>query len=297
MKVILLKELKGKGGEGDVIDVAPGFANNYLLTQGYAILATKGNLKQLEQRKHNIAKREEKRIADAEDDLLDAADDLEDIFKFFPNQQRIWDKAAALLRDMKREREYLAASTDATEALATIERVFDAASPYNQINLLSGAMQTVEDAYDEKLNAKRQELLDRIESIYADIEAKAEQSEVKLAAIGQRKLSRRDMAHDTRSLSDLDALAIRLNNDQTDFYTQIDAEVERRKPKPQPSGTGGKTHTPPAPAKPARIKRVERSLIFKPETLRTEADIDRYLDRVRAELVRDLAGNDGIRIQ
>ena len=66
MKVILLKELKGKGGEGDVIDVAPGFANNYLLTQGYAILATKGNLKQLEQRKSNIAKREEKRIADAE---------------------------------------------------------------------------------------------------------------------------------------------------------------------------------------------------------------------------------------
>lgn len=66
MKVILLKELKGKGGEGDIIDVAPGFANNYLLTQGYAILATKGNLKQLEQRKHNIAKREEKRIADAE---------------------------------------------------------------------------------------------------------------------------------------------------------------------------------------------------------------------------------------
>ena len=33
MKVILLQELKGKGGEGDVVDVAPGFANNYLLPQ------------------------------------------------------------------------------------------------------------------------------------------------------------------------------------------------------------------------------------------------------------------------
>ena len=65
MKVILLKELKGKGGEGDVIDVAPGFANNYLLTQGDAIRATKGNLKQLEERKNNIAKREEVRIANA----------------------------------------------------------------------------------------------------------------------------------------------------------------------------------------------------------------------------------------
>lgn len=65
MKVILLKELKGRGGEGDVIEVANGYANNYLLTQGYAIKATKGNLKQLEQRKHNIAAREENRIAEA----------------------------------------------------------------------------------------------------------------------------------------------------------------------------------------------------------------------------------------
>ena len=65
MKVILLKELKGRGGEGDVIEVANGYANNYLLTQGYAIKATKGNLKQLEQRKHNIAKREAVRLATA----------------------------------------------------------------------------------------------------------------------------------------------------------------------------------------------------------------------------------------
>ncbi len=65
MKVILLKELRGKGGEGDVISVNDGFANNFLRRQGYAIKATKGNLKQLEERRHNIAKREEARVADA----------------------------------------------------------------------------------------------------------------------------------------------------------------------------------------------------------------------------------------
>lgn len=67
MKVILLKELPGKGGEGDVIDVARGYANNFLLTQGYAVLATKGNLKQLEDRRNNIAKREAVRISTAEE--------------------------------------------------------------------------------------------------------------------------------------------------------------------------------------------------------------------------------------
>lgn len=66
MKVILLTEIKGKGSEGDVVDVARGFANNYLLPRKMAVVATKGNLKQLEMRRANIAKREETRIADAE---------------------------------------------------------------------------------------------------------------------------------------------------------------------------------------------------------------------------------------
>ena len=66
MKVILLTEVQGKGGEGDVVEVARGFFNNYLGPQKKVVLATAGNLKQLEQRRGNIAKREEKRIADAE---------------------------------------------------------------------------------------------------------------------------------------------------------------------------------------------------------------------------------------
>jgi len=65
MKVILLQELKGRGGEGDVIEVARGFAVNYLLPRKVAIEATKGNLKQLEQRSHNINTREEQRLTEA----------------------------------------------------------------------------------------------------------------------------------------------------------------------------------------------------------------------------------------
>ena len=65
MKVILLEEVRGKGGEGDVVEVARGFANNYLLKKRLAIKATPGNLKQLEQRRKNIAKREEVRINSA----------------------------------------------------------------------------------------------------------------------------------------------------------------------------------------------------------------------------------------
>lgn len=66
MKVILNQELKGRGGEGDVIDVARGFAVNFLLPRRIAIEATPGNLKQLEQRRHNIKQREGQRVGEAE---------------------------------------------------------------------------------------------------------------------------------------------------------------------------------------------------------------------------------------
>ena len=75
MKVVLLSELKGKGGEGDIVEVADGYANNYLFPQKIAVAATKGNLKQLEQRKHNIATREAARIEEAQA-LKAALDDL-----------------------------------------------------------------------------------------------------------------------------------------------------------------------------------------------------------------------------
>ena len=65
MKVVLLDEIKGKGGEGDVVEVAQGYAENYLIPQKLAVAATKGNLKQLEERRKNIEKREAVRLADA----------------------------------------------------------------------------------------------------------------------------------------------------------------------------------------------------------------------------------------
>lgn len=66
MKVILLGELRGKGGEGDVVDVAQGYAENFLFPNRLALAATPGNIKQLEERRHNIEKREQKRVSDAE---------------------------------------------------------------------------------------------------------------------------------------------------------------------------------------------------------------------------------------
>ena len=44
MKIILIKDLKGKGKAGDIIDVNPNYANNVLIKQGIAKVANSSNL-------------------------------------------------------------------------------------------------------------------------------------------------------------------------------------------------------------------------------------------------------------
>lgn len=67
-KILLREDIDSLGGRGEIVNVKSGFARNYLLPRGYAMLATKGNIKQIEQEKAMLLKRaaEEKTTADAQ---------------------------------------------------------------------------------------------------------------------------------------------------------------------------------------------------------------------------------------
>ncbi|MFN8016344.1 MAG: 50S ribosomal protein L9 [Acidimicrobiia bacterium] len=75
MKVILRKDVKGRGRTGDIVDVADGFARNYLIPQGFATLASKGAIDQAKsmQRARAIKLEKEKAGAQETADILNAS--------------------------------------------------------------------------------------------------------------------------------------------------------------------------------------------------------------------------------
>jgi large subunit ribosomal protein L9 len=57
MKLILRKAVETLGESGDVIDVKPGYARNYLIPHGLAYVASEANLRRLEQEQKDVEER------------------------------------------------------------------------------------------------------------------------------------------------------------------------------------------------------------------------------------------------
>lgn len=74
MQIILQEDVEKLGTRGQVVDVAPGYARNFLLPRKLAIPASAGNLKRLEKIRGALAKRtaNEKESAQKLADLLAA---------------------------------------------------------------------------------------------------------------------------------------------------------------------------------------------------------------------------------
>jgi large subunit ribosomal protein L9 len=65
VKVVLRQDVDNLGERGDVVNVAPGYARNYLLPKGIALEATPGNLKSIEMRRKVWDAREAKEVEEA----------------------------------------------------------------------------------------------------------------------------------------------------------------------------------------------------------------------------------------
>lgn len=65
MKAILLKDVEGTGKEGELVDVKPGYFNNFLAKQGLALQATPAVVKKWKKREAQKAREEEARRQEA----------------------------------------------------------------------------------------------------------------------------------------------------------------------------------------------------------------------------------------
>ena len=230
----------------------------------------------LSQRKDNIALLSA--IISNEDNLLDLNDDLTEVRSFFKNQKTIFDEAIKVSNKMEVEKEYISADKTAVDALAEIKSIVNMDKPYRRISELPTLIQQVEKTYDELLDIKRREVYAEIEAAQNEVVNLAgDRTEVKDPAVSAFN-SKINAATGAETITQLDAMKPGI-----DTLKQTYIKMLLTKPEAE---AGNK----------ANINEASRSSVLAPANLKSEADIDDYVAKLKKTLLDQLDGYDELHI-
>ena len=249
----------------------------------------------LQQQKDNAALIS--RIQQREGDLEDSRDDMGRVEAFFATQVDTFDKATRFMEDINNDLEYVDVNEDAHKALCEIRLILmiPQQGPYNykRIPELNTHMATVTTVHDQLLETKRQDLQERIAAgmgaVHELIGANPTDEHLKsyLTKADAYFVSRREKVKELTSLALLDGMVQPMQDYTDDIVDKINKYLHPQ-PKPTP-----KPDPNPSPApQPKRVKQVYRNYTFPAQRLESEAEIDAYVEGIRAKLKSALNGVD-----
>ncbi len=102
------------------------------------------------------------KIAELDDELLDFADDMSEIYSFFRSQRPIFDSAEALLTSLSSEKGYFAKESELLQAIEQTEEILSLERPYGKISSIPMLIRKIKDIYDRILKEKKDEVLSEI---------------------------------------------------------------------------------------------------------------------------------------
>ena len=249
----------------------------------------------------------------AEDDLLNFAEVKGDVDAFFPNQQRLFDESAKLLASIAEEGDSMEVDGDAQDAIAQVKAILQ--SPKPAIPQLNNLNNRIRNAHDKVVAAHRTEFLDALDREIRGLECyaaeQAEQPEAAKAAFLKAQVALEGLktqAHAKKTAQAIDALRFQLEQKASEAQRSIDAAVEAAKAKaareisvPHETTSGEivnnvyqKSQVAPVPKR--RMKEIRRVDVLPRKTLESRAEVDAYVEALRANLLKNLDGNDAIRL-
>lgn len=249
----------------------------------------------LSQQRDNIALID--RLMKESDNLLDSKDGLVNVEGFFKNQVAVFNAAVKLERDLSNELVYLSKEPKAHAALNQIRLITqvttDSKTVYRRIPELNGLMATVHEGHDRLLLAKRGEIFEAVrqcmEAIHTAGSGSGDTGNI-ITTSDAFYTQQKQKIQSLTSLALLDGLVPPMVQYKDAAVEQI--ELLRRpntEPEPEP-GPAAK------PQQKKVIRSFSRQIVFPAKQLESEAEIDAYIEKIRAQLKELMKNCDGIKL-
>ena len=255
----------------------------------------------LSQQKDNTALIQ--RVIDREDTLYDMRDELQEVEEFFKTRVTLFDAAVQYEQDLSVDRDYIAKDDEAHEALNQIRLITMMPTGgkfrYDRIPELNGLMAKVKASHGKMLDAKREELLEIVRQCMEEIHTLAGDNStarnISNTADNYFTQQKQKIAS-YQALALLDGLVPPIWQYKDDTVSRIESIVNPPA-KPTsfgPSSSGGETM--PVVPKKEVIKAIHRQAMFPAKTLKSEEEIDAYVEKIRTNMKQLLKGCDGIKL-
>ena len=253
----------------------------------------------LSQQKDNTALIQ--RVIDREDILYSMRDDLQEVEEFFKTRVTLFDTAERYERDLAVDRDYIAKDEEAHQALNQIRLITmmpaDGKFQYGRIPELNDLIAKVKASHGKMLDAKREEVLEIIRQCMEEIHTLAGDHptarNISNTADNYFTQKKQQIAS-YQTLALLDGLVPPIWQYKDNSVNRIDAILN---PPATHSVTppGGIGKTAPSTATEV-IKVIHRQAMFPAKILKTNEEIDTYVEKIRNNMKQLLKGCDGIKL-
>ncbi|WP_239000709.1 BREX system P-loop protein BrxC [Pseudomonas aeruginosa] len=267
-----------------------------------------------------------KEVVDNQNDYLDLEEDYRDLNEFFTNQLHSWQQLQQALRRFEKNRNALEKNDSARKAMVELQAIESHASPYNQLHKVSGLVETVEAVNVSILTEQREQALAAIDQKIALLQAEIAKSGIESAELSNRLLRPLQLlkaeAETETSLAHIYQLESqtteeRLQDGIFELERAIQAEVDRQQKLQQQAEKAAQQTAqgsnqvkeertpPPVPVKPVAppkpVVEIAATSVFNKlgngVYLEAQADVDRFLSALKAELDAQIQQGKRIRLR
>lgn len=236
-------------------------------------------------------------------DWLDTADDIHDVLSFYKTQIKTWSRMLEALEGFADNHDALIKDIKAAAALTDLEAIRGNSAPYGQISRIEPLIAAVEAINDGIAQDKREKALLSIDNKIAEVQKKLDAVQAEASLRNKALLALQDLKTKVAGLSSIPKILYLQGQGGEaldEAITTIEAaQVKETSKVAQPGDTVKvfKTGQEAIPATPKPAKVIRAAELATQSYLETEAEVDEYIARLKAELLAAIKAGQRARIQ
>jgi hypothetical protein len=234
----------------------------------------------------------------AKNDWLDTSDDIHDVVSFYKTQLPTWRKLLEALTGFGDNRDVLLKEPTSAAALTDLEAIRDNPAPYSQIPRIDALINTVEAVSEAAAQDKRERALKSIDAKIAEVQKSLDQIQADADLRNKALHPIQDLKTKVAGLSSIPKI-LYLQEQGGSLLDDAMLAIQTGLAKPiLPSELGKPASTPTPPVAQPKPSKVIRAAELSPSIyLETEADVEAYVAKLKAELLDAIHSGKRARIQ